>query len=947
MAVADDRLGGSWFRPIYAAIGLSCPICFLAVLLSVSLAGISVGAIFIDLVRSRQQADATVENVYNIAFRRTIDLVKLIDADLRAIEDAAGDLNDPGRSDRINRAAAERRDVEPRVIGLLLLNTSGSVIGGQSGGLGSAALLQACGTVRADSDQTVLRSTTVVASGQDSSSRILCALRRVNRSGFSGISLAVLSYDVLREAYIDLIVWPRGVVSLTDDSGQLVARVSPLLNAGPAGLAPSIPRLPERAADLRGLLNFPAPDPEREGKKRAGRIDRPIPVMLEVKVPDEDLMAGWWARMELLASSALIVISFIALGVLAVRRCEQREAKRLERLAEVSGELAGTTDRAVLTHRMIEAAQELVPCTSMPAPIASGSGAAGDRALGLSIVRPDLVRVGATVLQRTHGGSFSTGELAFLRVLARVTDGEIRHAVSVNEAGRDVERARDIASQSRRAVETVLQETSDAVFSLDGQWRIVDANRNADQIFGEPSQKLYGRVIWQVFPELAGTVFETDCRSAIRDGLPGEFDLQWLRTENWLRVRAFPRAPGLVVYMQDISHQIDTDDRLRQVQKMDAIGRLTGGIAHDFNNLLTVILGGIENLQLDLPETSDLHDISEQIRRAAASAAELTHQLLAFARRQPLSPADVDIADLISTQDTLLRRSLGPSVNLEIRNPPGLWHARVDRTQLQNAVINLAINARDAMPSGGRLTIETHNFTNHRLDKDAFGEIKPGNYVVISVSDTGIGIPKNELLKVFEPFFTTKSAGRGTGLGLAMVHGFVTQSGGHVRITSEVGRGTTLRLFLPALSPADQTAGVPLGLARKAAIVLPGGREKILVVEDTEMVRDFVRGALTNLGYDVAVAKEGREALVLLDQGLMPDLLLTDILLPNGMDGFAVAEQVTQRRPGIPVLYMSGFIEDADHHQSLLDKETNLLQKPFPRARLAAMVRARLDQRPG
>ena len=217
MAVADDRLGGSWFRPIYAAIGLSCPICFLAVLLSVSLAGISVGAIFIDLVRSRQQADATVENVYNIAFRRTIDLVKLIDADLRAIEDAAGDLNDPGRSDRINRAAAERRDVEPRVIGLLLLNTSGSVIGGQSGGLGSAALLQACGTVRADSDQTVLRSTTVVASGQDSSSRILCALRRVNRSGFSGISLAVLSYDVLREAYIDLIVWPRGVVSLTDE----------------------------------------------------------------------------------------------------------------------------------------------------------------------------------------------------------------------------------------------------------------------------------------------------------------------------------------------------------------------------------------------------------------------------------------------------------------------------------------------------------------------------------------------------------------------------------------------------------------------------------------------------------------------------------------------------------------------------------------------------------
>jgi PAS domain S-box-containing protein len=506
---------------------------------------------------------------------------------------------------------------------------------------------------------------------------------------------------------------------------------------------------------------------------------------------------------------------------------------------------------------------------------------------------------------------------------------------------------REAAERHRQTAEAVLLEMPDATFTLDGDWRIVSTNRNADKLFGEYAEDIRGRVIWDVFPELEGTIFETECRRTIEGQHSSEFEMKWLRTETWLMANVHPRGAGLVVYLQDISRQVATDDKLRQAAKMEAIGRLTGGIAHDFNNLLTVILGNVEMLDMELPETGEAREMHDQIRRAAQSAAELTHQLLAFARRQPLSPSEVDVSRLVVGLDGLLRRTLGAAVTLDIRCSPSLWRARVDSTQLENAIVNLAINARDAIPSGrgGRLAIEATNIAIRKPDTDQFGELRPGNYVVISVSDNGSGIPRELLGKVFEPFFTTKPAGRGTGLGLAMVYGFVTQSGGHVRIVSDEGRGTTVRLYLPGLGEPRVEAAVPVAPARVIEEpAAPEARgERILVVEDSEMVRGYTRNVLAGLGYDVTSAADGAEALALLDRGLRPDLLLTDVLLPNGMDGLAVAEQVLRRLPGLPVIYMSGYVENIDIHKSKLEPQVNLLLKPFRRAALALMVRARLD----
>jgi len=488
----------------------------------------------------------------------------------------------------------------------------------------------------------------------------------------------------------------------------------------------------------------------------------------------------------------------------------------------------------------------------------------------------------------------------------------------------------------------------EATFTLDRDWRFVTTNRNADKLFGEYAEDIRGRTIWDAFPELEGTLFETELRRAREDRHPVEFEMKWLRTETWLMVNAHPRSNGIAVYLQDISRQVAIDDKLRQTVKMEAIGTLTGGIAHDFNNLLTVIIGNIEMLDSELPRAGEAREMHDQIKRAAQKAAETTQHLLAFARRQPLSPSDVDVGRLVIGLDGWLRSAIGPSVSLEIHTSPSLWHARIDPGQLENAILNLAINARDAIPPGrgGKLKIETTNLANRKPETDQFGELRPGNYVVVSVIDNGTGIPKEILSKVFDPFFTTKPSGRGTGLGLSTVNGFVSQSGGHARIVSDEGRGTTVRLYLPAIG---ETRSEPAAHGQPSHRAAPdqadpvGNAEKILVVEDTELVRTHAEAVLTGLGYEVIAAVDGVDALTKIDAGLRPDLLLTDILLPNGMDGLAVAEQVQHRIPGIPVLYMSGYVENIDLQKSRLDPQTNLLLKPFRKASLATMVRARLD----
>jgi PAS domain S-box-containing protein len=397
-------------------------------------------------------------------------------------------------------------------------------------------------------------------------------------------------------------------------------------------------------------------------------------------------------------------------------------------------------------------------------------------------------------------------------------------------------------------------------------------------------------------------------------------------------------AVRMLAGMTDITERIALEDQLRQSHRLEAVGQLTGGVAHDFNNLLTVILGNAELLLEQVGMDSSQRELAEMIVGAANNAAELTERLLAFARKQALDPISVDSNTLVSGMYPLLRRTLGAHIDIDTIPGPGLWQALVDPAQLENALLNLCINARDAMSGGGRLLIETKNV---ELDQDYVSgqvEVEPGEYVLIEVTDSGSGIAPEILLRVFEPFFTTKDKGKGTGLGLAMVYGFIKQSGGHINIYSEPGHGTAVKMYLPRI--AGQY--VPLPEATGTFRIIQG-TETILLVEDDEKVRRLVLSQLKSLGYHVLEARNGVQALEILAQGDPIDLLFTDVVMPGGISGRQLADAARQRRPNLKVLFTSGYTEDAIVHHGRLDPGVQLLAKPYRRSELARRTRSILD----
>jgi signal transduction histidine kinase/ActR/RegA family two-component response regulator len=403
---------------------------------------------------------------------------------------------------------------------------------------------------------------------------------------------------------------------------------------------------------------------------------------------------------------------------------------------------------------------------------------------------------------------------------------------------------------------------------------------------------------------------------------------------------------------RDLLAQIDqrekAEDALRQAQKMEAIGQLTGGVAHDFNNLLQIILGNLDRLRRRHKPGDDSEQAKAQFLQmtdaaieGAQRAAQLTQRMLAFSRRQPLAPKPIDVNRLVLGMSDMLGRTLGESISLETVLAGGLWRALADENQLENAILNLAVNARDAMPASGKLTIEAANVA---LD-EAYAaaernEVTPGQYVMIAVSDTGSGIPREVLAKVFEPFFTTKSIGQGTGLGLSQVYGFVKQSGGHVKIYSEPGEGTTVKLYLPRVQMADDRAEKPAAEPR----VTGGDRsETILVVEDEEGVRRLAVETLRDLGYRVLEAEDGRAALRVLKRDPGVRLLFTDVGLPGGLNGRQLVDIARQDRPELKVLFTTGYARNAIVHHGRLDPHVELIAKPFQAASLAQKVRELLD----
>ncbi len=481
-----------------------------------------------------------------------------------------------------------------------------------------------------------------------------------------------------------------------------------------------------------------------------------------------------------------------------------------------------------------------------------------------------------------------------------------------------------------------------AITTLDG--RVVDVNEAFLRTLGYTRQEAIGRTtvdlgLWRSAEERARAIQEAQSLGRVQTiEIEGHTKERARRTLLYsAELIELDGTPHVLVLTTDITERRQLEEQLRQAVKMEAVGRLAGGIAHDFNNLLTAIIGSADLLLEDLDPASPARDDVTEIRRAGDRAAQLTRQLLAFSRRQPLTPRVIDVNALVADMDRLLRRLIGEDIELRTVLTPDLGAVRADAGQLEQVIMNLAVNARDAMPRGGKLTIET---ANTELDESYAREhvtVRAGPAVMIAVSDTGTGMDSETLAHIFEPFFTTKEVGKGTGLGLATVYGIVKQSGGHVWVYSEPGRGTAFKIYLPRVTEPVEGVG-----AATAPTTLQG-TETILVVENEVPVRELARRMLEARGYTVLTAAAPADALALVERHPEPiHLAVTDVILP-GMDGPALARRLEQVRPGLRVLFVSGYANEAIVHHGVLDKGVAYLPKPFTAEALARKVREVID----
>jgi PAS domain S-box-containing protein len=423
-------------------------------------------------------------------------------------------------------------------------------------------------------------------------------------------------------------------------------------------------------------------------------------------------------------------------------------------------------------------------------------------------------------------------------------------------------------------------------------------------------------------------------------GEPVTFHVEWKGGSYTCHVEPLRTAEGelqgAICMALDITDRKQLEEQLRQAQKMEAVGRLAGGIAHDFNNLLMVIQGYADLLTERLADGDPLRRNAEQIQTASQRATSLTRQLLAFSRKQMLAPKVLNVQSVVAEMEKILRRLIGEDIQLETSSAPDLGLIKADRSQIEQVILNLAVNARDAMPEGGRLTIETANV---ELDKAAAhppAVLSPGKYVMLAVTDNGCGMDAETQAHIFEPFFTTKEKGKGTGLGLATVYGIVKQSGGYVWVYSEPGRGTSFKVYLPRIEEEPAARGRD---GTTDARALPRGSETVLLVEDEKGVRELAREYLELVGYTVIEAEDGHTALELAAMHVGPiQLLMTDVVMP-GISGRELAGRVKAIRPDIKILFMSGYTDQAVVHHGILDTDAALLQKPFTMAALAAKLR--------
>ena len=506
---------------------------------------------------------------------------------------------------------------------------------------------------------------------------------------------------------------------------------------------------------------------------------------------------------------------------------------------------------------------------------------------------------------------------------------------------------RESQEQFRLLVQSV---TDYAIYMLDAGGHVASWNAGAQRIKGYSPEEIIGRHFSNFYTEAdrAAGLPRFGLETATREGR-WEHEGQRVRKDGttfWAHVVIDAirddegKLVGFAKVTRDITERREAEAALQAAQatmirsqKLEAIGQLTGGVAHDFNNLLQVISGNLQLLSKDIAGNVRAEMRVQSALAGVARGSKLASQLLAFARRQPLEPRVVNVGRLLKGMDELLRRALGGEIEVETVVAGGLWNSLVDPDQLENAVLNLAINARDAMSGEGRLTIEASNaFLDDEYVRQ-HDELSAGQYVMIAVTDTGTGIPPDILERVYEPFFTTKAEDKGTGLGLAMVYGFLKQSGGHVKIYSEVGAGTTVKLYFPReLASEDTLVGAPSGEVQ-------GGEETILVVEDDDEVREVAVSMLAELGYRVVKARDAASALVVVDSGIPIDLVFTDVMMPGTLRSPDLARKAKERLPNVAVLFTSGYTQNAIVHGGRLDPGVELLAKPYTREALARKIR--------
>ena len=578
------------------------------------------------------------------------------------------------------------------------------------------------------------------------------------------------------------------------------------------------------------------------------------------------------------------------------------------------------------------------------------TAAALERIHARALLNMPIVEKGSTVallyLNHREAREWPLEDLSFVREVADRTQAAIeRRKAEAALAALAATLERQVEERTRERDRT-WQNSQDllAIVDADGIFRAV--NPAWTTILGWAPEEVVGRHhLAFSHPEdqpgsaaalrqaLSGPLRQYDNRVRHKDG--SYRWLSWVATSEGGRVYASGRH--ITAEHEARSALENAQDQLRQSQKMEAVGQLTGGLAHDFNNLLTAISGSLELIQIRVSQgrTGELDRYVNMARQGTKRAAALTHRLLAFSRRQTLDPRPTNVNRLIAGLSDLLHRSVGPTVEIEIVGADGLWTTLVDPNQLENALLNLCINARDAMPEGGRITIETANAA---VDEAEAGEIDlpPGQYVALCVTDTGTGMDAETIERAFDPFFTTKPLGEGTGLGLSMIYGFVRQSGGQVRITSRLGQGTTMRLYLPrtAAEEARDEAGhraIPVGPSDAG--------ETVLVVDDEPAVRVLIADVLADLGYKAIEARDGHAGLAILQSDARVDLLITDVGLPHGMNGRQLADAARIDRPDLKVLFVTGYAENAVVGNGHLEPGMHLLTKPFDMDALATRIR--------